>query len=202
MTVRDAEPMDVYVDANNRLWRVVGIWREPVVHMQAIEGADEPLAPGLTRAEITAGVSGLLWNGFTRIHRPKATAGVEMGTLKPLPDAPRVFSGFGESRGTSAMRDIRALQEVQKIEASNGPAPFKFPDPILVETAPHGIKLRFEVGLPLALVVQFANERYFLQNKVWRWRGGENHPHVFRHEGCDWRQVWLDAVEPTEGAAT
>jgi len=37
--VHDAELSDIYVDANGKLWRVVGLHGEPTVHLREIESA-------------------------------------------------------------------------------------------------------------------------------------------------------------------
>lgn len=67
MSVHDAEPMDVYVDATGKLWRVVGIVREPTVMVEKIETQHpEERAP----ARRSGGVSGQMWQGFVRIYRP------------------------------------------------------------------------------------------------------------------------------------
>lgn len=66
MSVRDAEPGDVYVDARGKLWRVVGVCHEPSVTVQEIE-----FTPMQSARQQGGGVSGLMWNGFTRIFRPE-----------------------------------------------------------------------------------------------------------------------------------
>jgi hypothetical protein len=65
MSVHDAAPGDIYVDEHGKLWRVVGIVGEPSVIVDEIEtrSPDSPV-------QRTGGVSGLMWNGFKRIHRP------------------------------------------------------------------------------------------------------------------------------------
>ena len=65
MSVHDAKPEDLYVDEKGKLWRVIGVSGEPTVHVQEVE----TLTPGdpIVRS---CGVSGLMWNGFKRIHRP------------------------------------------------------------------------------------------------------------------------------------
>lgn len=65
-SVHDAQPSDVYVDDSGKLWRVVGVCGEPTVIMQEVETA-EPESP----VRKNGGVSGLMWRGFKRIHRPE-----------------------------------------------------------------------------------------------------------------------------------
>lgn len=67
MSVHEAEPGDVYVDAHGKLWRVMGTCKEPTVTVVEIEPYD-------TRKPIrkNGGVSGLMWNGFKRIYRPES----------------------------------------------------------------------------------------------------------------------------------
>jgi len=65
MSVHDAEPNDVYADADGKLWRVVGVCGEPTVIVQEIE-TQTPDSP----VRRSGGVSGLMWQGFKRIHRP------------------------------------------------------------------------------------------------------------------------------------
>ena len=60
--MRDAEPNDVYVDETGKLWRVVGVCGEPTVIVQEIESAAPERRHG--------GVSGAMWFGWKRIHRP------------------------------------------------------------------------------------------------------------------------------------
>jgi hypothetical protein len=75
MSVHDAQPNDLYVDAGGKLWRVVGVCSEPTVIVQEVE-ATTPESP----VKQSGGVSGLMWSGFKRIHRP------------PAPKAPEKFS--------------------------------------------------------------------------------------------------------------
>ena len=64
MSVHEAQPMDVYVDAQGKLWRVVGIFGEPAVTVEEIESQtpNDPLRK-------TGGVSGCMWHGFKRVVR-------------------------------------------------------------------------------------------------------------------------------------
>lgn len=64
MSVHEAQPMDVYVDAHGKLWRVVGIFGEPSVIVEEIE-SHSPSTP----VRMTGGVSGLMWHGFKRVVR-------------------------------------------------------------------------------------------------------------------------------------
>lgn len=65
MSVHDAKPEDLYVDAKGKLWRVIGVSGEPTVHVQEVETLtpDSPVVR-------SCGVSGVMWSGFKRIHRP------------------------------------------------------------------------------------------------------------------------------------
>ena len=69
MSVHDAELGDLYVDETGKLWRVMMLCGEPTVHVQEVE----TLTPGspVTRS---GGVSGFMWHGYKRIHRPPAKA--------------------------------------------------------------------------------------------------------------------------------
>lgn len=68
MSVHDAEPNDVYADFDGKLWRVIGTWDEPVVHVEEIEQTCPTTDGSKTRK--LGGVSGLMWTGFIRIFRP------------------------------------------------------------------------------------------------------------------------------------
>lgn len=88
MSVHDAEPMDIYADAQGKLWRCVGICREPTVIFEEVEGHTPDPVPAylmnqsaLTNANATpprvpiikdrqsGGVTGIMWEGFKRIWR-------------------------------------------------------------------------------------------------------------------------------------
>lgn len=60
--IRDATTGDIYVDQSGKLWRVVGRYDEPVVCVKAIEG---------DQTETQGGISGCMWEGWKRIHRPE-----------------------------------------------------------------------------------------------------------------------------------
>lgn len=64
MSVHEAQPMDVYVDAQGKLWRVVGIFGEPSVIVEEVE-SKSPETP----VRMTGGVSGCMWRGFKRVVR-------------------------------------------------------------------------------------------------------------------------------------
>lgn len=66
MSVHDAKPGDVYVDGAGKLWRVFATCGEPTVHVQEVETVtpDSPVRK-------SGGVSGFMWQGFKRIHRPE-----------------------------------------------------------------------------------------------------------------------------------
>lgn len=74
MSVHDAEPADVYADANGKLWRVVGTCREPTVIVEEVE--PDPINHG-RKIRQSGGVSGLMWNGFKRIYRLDSPLGGE-----------------------------------------------------------------------------------------------------------------------------
>lgn len=38
MSVEDAEPDDIYADANGKLWRIKSVYREPTVEAEEVEG--------------------------------------------------------------------------------------------------------------------------------------------------------------------
>lgn len=65
MSVHDAQPGDVYADANGKLWRVFAVIGEPSVEMEEIEKSGE-YPDRVTRS---GGVSGYMWNGYKRIFR-------------------------------------------------------------------------------------------------------------------------------------
>lgn len=61
-----AEPSDVYVDRNGKLWRVVGCWEgEKVVIVEEIEKAGDGNYDEKVR--MTASVGGLNFEGFKRV---------------------------------------------------------------------------------------------------------------------------------------
>lgn len=64
-----AIPRDVYVDATGKLWRVIGIWREPVVHVEEIEDTSFAAPAPPHKQRMLGGVNGLMWEGFRRIYR-------------------------------------------------------------------------------------------------------------------------------------
>lgn len=66
MSVHDAKPNDVYIDESGKLWRVVGVCGEPTVIVQEIESAT-PESP----VQRSGGVSGYMWHGWKRVHRPE-----------------------------------------------------------------------------------------------------------------------------------
>lgn len=67
MSMHDAQPGDVYVDAQGKLWRVFSYCSQPTVGVEEIEKngdyADDQ------RVRMNGGVSGLMWDGFKRICR-------------------------------------------------------------------------------------------------------------------------------------
>ena len=62
MTVRSAEPNDIYVDPNGKLWRVIALIGEPSVRMREVETVtpDNPV-------ERVHGVSAPLWDGWRKL---------------------------------------------------------------------------------------------------------------------------------------
>jgi hypothetical protein len=64
--MNDAEAGDIYIDAQGKLWRVLGTCREPTVYVQEVE----TLTPD-SPVKRSGGVFGLMWQGFNRIHRPE-----------------------------------------------------------------------------------------------------------------------------------
>lgn len=92
MTVQDAQPMDIYVDKQGKLWRCIGVCSEPTVMFEEVEGHTQapsnnallggaqgvcftPQAPAIFKDRQSGGVSGLMWDGWKRIFRnePKPT---------------------------------------------------------------------------------------------------------------------------------
>lgn len=46
MSVEDAEPDDIYADANGKLWRIKSVYREPTVEAEEVEGTlNDPNVP-------------------------------------------------------------------------------------------------------------------------------------------------------------
>lgn len=71
MSVHDAEPGDIYIDAHGDVWKVVGICKEPTVTMDYLgESGAKEARDRLSR--LSGGVGGLMWNGFKRIYRKEA----------------------------------------------------------------------------------------------------------------------------------
>lgn len=88
MSVHDAEPGDIYADANGKLWRITGICHEPTVEAEEVEGtlhdpnalplqgalaAQFPLGARATinKRRLTGGTGGVTWRGWERIFRHK-----------------------------------------------------------------------------------------------------------------------------------
>ncbi len=69
--IHDAKPNDIYVDADGKLWRVLGVCGEPTVLVEEIE-KQQPYEP----VQKHGGISGWMWEGFKRIYRHEA---------KPMP---------------------------------------------------------------------------------------------------------------------
>lgn len=91
-TIADAETGDIYADPAGKLWRVVGVCREPTVIVEEVEPSGHtsdppettlgsvlltaPALVGSTRGQFirrrqSGGVAGLMWDGFRRIFRPE-----------------------------------------------------------------------------------------------------------------------------------
>jgi hypothetical protein len=58
--VNDAQPGDLYADAQKRVWRVEFVVQEPVVGMRMLEQPSVKLYAGLSDSQ---------WTGFTRVLR-------------------------------------------------------------------------------------------------------------------------------------
>jgi hypothetical protein len=69
MSVHDAQPSDIYVDANGKLWRVVMTCSDPTVTVEEVEAETGASTPGKGRR--SGAVSGAMWLGFKRIYRPE-----------------------------------------------------------------------------------------------------------------------------------
>jgi hypothetical protein len=90
MSIHDAELNDIYIDKQEKLWRVIAICREPTVTVEEVVGQAPQPAPAymnaaaqanvayaprpieLIRTRQTGGVSGAMWEGFKRIWRKEA----------------------------------------------------------------------------------------------------------------------------------
>ncbi|KKN30170.1 hypothetical protein LCGC14_0836840 [marine sediment metagenome] len=64
--IHKAQPEDVYVDAQGKLWRVVSICGEPTVLLTEIEPETRN-----DSVQMHGGMSGLMWDGFKRIYTPE-----------------------------------------------------------------------------------------------------------------------------------
>lgn len=88
--MHDAELSDIYIDAEGKLWRCIATCNEPTVSFEAVEGYVQQPANNINagagqavgglyiqpQASIikprkTGGISGAMWNGWKRIHRPE-----------------------------------------------------------------------------------------------------------------------------------
>jgi hypothetical protein len=83
MKMREAKPGDIYIDKDNKLWRVIGTCDQPTVDVEELEPAPQPnpalihqalqqmqqpaTLPLPPRRRMGGGVSGLMWGGFKRI---------------------------------------------------------------------------------------------------------------------------------------
>lgn len=86
MSVHDAKPGDLYVDGSGKLWRVVGVCGEPTVIVREVESA-APESP----VQKSGGVSGFMWHGFKRIHRPDPPKDVTRYQNQAAAQAPYVY---------------------------------------------------------------------------------------------------------------
>jgi hypothetical protein len=59
------QPGDIYEDKNGSKWAVVGLWTEPVVVMERVW-------PPNDADRQTAGINGLLWQGFRKLRPASA----------------------------------------------------------------------------------------------------------------------------------
>ena len=69
--IHDAQPGDIFVDANDKLWRVTGRWDEPCVAVEAVEPDLVSIGCSPNKQKKQGGVSGLIWQGFTFLYRPR-----------------------------------------------------------------------------------------------------------------------------------
>lgn len=74
--VLDAQPGDIYVDENGKLWRVQWVCSQPTIGFEAVEGTpyvsqDDERTALLNKTKKEGGFSGLMFDGFKVIHRPK-----------------------------------------------------------------------------------------------------------------------------------
>lgn len=90
MSVHDAEPCDIYVDKQGKLWRCIGVNKDPTVLFEEVEGrTPDPPSPynnvvssqainsngyppkvEIIKTRLNGGVGGLMWEGWKRIYRP------------------------------------------------------------------------------------------------------------------------------------
>lgn len=69
--ISEAQAGDVFVDAEDKLWRVTEVVQEPSVTMAEIE----PAVGNGERATRAGVVSHEMWGGFSLAHRPRSTLG-------------------------------------------------------------------------------------------------------------------------------
>lgn len=62
----DAVPLDILVDVDGKLWRVVARLDQPSIEMEEVE----PSMPAGGRARRRGAIVARTWDGFKRIHRP------------------------------------------------------------------------------------------------------------------------------------
>lgn len=68
MSVQDAKPSDLYVDATGKVWRVVSVCTEPTVTVQEVEKTRGHANP----IQKSGGISALMWEGFKRVWQSPA----------------------------------------------------------------------------------------------------------------------------------
>jgi hypothetical protein len=66
MNMRDCDLDDVFADEFGRLWRCVGLFREPTVRLEPLDTPDQG-----GRSALFGGVSGMMWDGFKKIYSPE-----------------------------------------------------------------------------------------------------------------------------------
>lgn len=75
----DALPLDIFVDANGKLWRVVARIDQPSIEMEEIE----PSMPGNGRVRKRGATTARTWDGFKLIHRQACEHKFSKGMLMP-----------------------------------------------------------------------------------------------------------------------
>lgn len=76
---RDALPLDIFVDGNGKLWRVVARIDQPSIEMEEIE----PSMPAGGCVRKRGAIAARTWDGFKLIHRQACEHKFSSGFLLP-----------------------------------------------------------------------------------------------------------------------